>query len=191
MASQDVLLDALRSYDGTLLVVSHDRYFLDRLVDRVIEFENGSLHDWPGTLSQYIERKGLVASDSQPAERVPLAESPQKSIGSRKSKEQKRAEAEIRNQFSREIRELQERRDKTQAQIDQLEARKRKLESALSDDKFYNDAERSRETVLEYRRIQAELPILIDTWEAAALRLEEVVKERDSALKPDAENQTA
>jgi ATP-binding cassette, subfamily F, member 3 len=191
MASQDVLLDALRAYDGTLLVVSHDRYFLDRLVDRVIEFENGSVHDWPGTLSQYIERKGLIAVDSAPSERVPVVEAQQKQIGTRKSKEQKRAEAEIRNQFSRMIRELQEKCDKTQAQIDQLENRKTKLEATLSDDKFYNDAERSRETVTEYRRIQAELPGLVDSWEENASKLEEVMRERDLALKADSENSEA
>ena len=192
MASQDVLLDALRDYDGTLIIVSHDRYFLDRLVDRVIEFENGELHDWPGTLSRYIEKKGLLSNQqTNDRERVPLQENSSKAAQQKKSKDQKRFEAEIRNRFSKLIRTEQEKLDSAQDTIDQLETRKSAIEAMLSDENFYNDLEKSREIIVEYKRIQAELPDLIESWETTALRLEAIKTERDETLRQEGQNPVA
>ena len=76
MASQNVLLDALKAYEGTLLVVSHDRYFLDRLVNRVLEIDGGTLRDWPGNLSEYLARKGFAGDSakgkSEAPDRIPF-----------------------------------------------------------------------------------------------------------------------
>ncbi|RQV98472.1 ABC transporter ATP-binding protein [bacterium] len=191
MNSQDVLLDALRDYNGTLLIVSHDRYFLDRLVERVIEFENHALRDWPGTLSRYIEKKGLLTPQTEITERIPLQETEIKTVGPRKSKEQKRLEAEIRNRFSKMIRTEQEKLESLQTTIDKLESRKAEIESQLSNENFYNDIEKSRETVVEYKRIQAELPGLMEGWENTAQKLEELQSERDKTLRLEGQNPIA
>jgi ATP-binding cassette subfamily F protein 3 len=57
IASAEVLEGALASYSGTIIVISHDRYFLDRVVDRVIEVENGDLALYDGGYSSYLEHK--------------------------------------------------------------------------------------------------------------------------------------
>jgi len=57
VASAEVLENALQDFEGTVLVISHDRYFLDRVVDRIVELEDGTLRDYPGNYSDYQARK--------------------------------------------------------------------------------------------------------------------------------------
>src|SRR5215813_7429239 len=57
MRAKDVLLDALQKYNGTVVFVSHDRYFIDKLATRVIEVENGNVHSFPGNYEDYVWRK--------------------------------------------------------------------------------------------------------------------------------------
>lgn len=57
MRAKDVLLKALQDYNGTVVFVSHDRYFIDKLATRVIEVENGQVKSWPGNYEDYVWRK--------------------------------------------------------------------------------------------------------------------------------------
>ncbi len=58
IASAEVLEQALEDFEGTVLVISHDRYFLDRTVDRILELKDGLLHEYPGGYSEYALRTG-------------------------------------------------------------------------------------------------------------------------------------
>jgi ATP-binding cassette, subfamily F, member 3 len=62
MRAKDVLLDALDSYTGTVVFVSHDRYFIDRLATRVIEIENGAITPYGGNYEDYLRRKEALAA---------------------------------------------------------------------------------------------------------------------------------
>ena len=53
-------MDALKAYEGTLLFVSHDRYFLHALGSKVMEVDKGGVTLWPGNYSWYLEKKGLA-----------------------------------------------------------------------------------------------------------------------------------
>ncbi|HEY3294364.1 MAG TPA: ABC-F family ATP-binding cassette domain-containing protein [bacterium] len=184
MASQNVLLDALNAYEGTLLVVSHDRYFLDRLVNRVLEIEGGTLRDWPGNLSEYLSRKGLTdASSAQKdnkSERIPFATGTDAKF---KSKEQKRAEAEIRNRLSSAFRAVRDDVNGLQTRIDKHEARKLQIEKLLADEELYRDPDKCRTLMSEYEQIRKELPALLTQWEEAAVRLEELERQKLDELK--------
>jgi ATP-binding cassette, subfamily F, member 3 len=57
MRAKDVLLDSLRKYSGTVVFVSHDRYFIDNLADRIFEIEDGHVHVYPGNYEDYLWRK--------------------------------------------------------------------------------------------------------------------------------------
>ena len=57
MRSREILLDALKSYDGTVLLVSHDRHFLRELTNRVWEVDKGVIRQFPGTYKEWLERK--------------------------------------------------------------------------------------------------------------------------------------
>jgi len=65
--SKDVLLDALEDYGGTLIIVSHDRYFVERLANRIVEVGGGEAHSYPGTYEEFLWRKANPAAGLRPA----------------------------------------------------------------------------------------------------------------------------
>jgi ATPase subunit of ABC transporter with duplicated ATPase domains len=62
-----LLEEALEGYDGTLLVISHDRYFLDNVVNRVMELEAGTTREFLGNYTYYVEQKARSARGGEPA----------------------------------------------------------------------------------------------------------------------------
>jgi ATP-binding cassette subfamily F protein 3 len=64
MRAKDVLLEAIAAFSGTVVFVSHDRYFIDRLATRVIEVENGAVTSYEGNYEDYLRRKGLAAGSA-------------------------------------------------------------------------------------------------------------------------------
>ena len=66
IASAEVLENALAGYAGTVIVISHDRYFLDRVVDEVLEVKDGGLTSYPGGYSDYMEQKQAAAAPPVP-----------------------------------------------------------------------------------------------------------------------------
>ena len=65
IASAEILEDTLESFEGSVLVISHDRYFLDRVVDRIVELTSGSLTSYVGGYSEFASRRGLLGAPSQ------------------------------------------------------------------------------------------------------------------------------
>ncbi len=75
LQAKDVLLEALRKYTGTVVFVSHDRYFIDQLATRIFEIENGQFRDYPGNYEDYLwqkERGEAQAYIPTPAAPIPL-----------------------------------------------------------------------------------------------------------------------
>ncbi len=64
MRAKDVLLEALSNYSGTVIFVSHDRYFIDRLATRVLEIENGAITAYEGNYEDYLRRKASLATEA-------------------------------------------------------------------------------------------------------------------------------
>ena len=62
MRAKDVLLEAIAAFSGTVVFVSHDRYFIDRLATRVIEVESGAIHPYPGNYEDYLRKKEELAA---------------------------------------------------------------------------------------------------------------------------------
>ncbi|KAA3614988.1 MAG: ATP-binding cassette domain-containing protein [Calditrichaeota bacterium] len=182
MASKDALEHALRDYDGTLLVISHDRYFLDRLVKRVVEIKESKLYDYPGNYSYYLNKRkqyhpeeieNQVPSNKkvEPANVTEI----KGSNSSRKSKEQKREEAEARKLVSKQRNVLQKRIDEIENKLDLLTSRKGELENQLADPDTYNDPVKGKELNKEYGQIDIEIPALEIEWEQKHLELEELL----------------
>ena len=67
LRAKDVLLDAVKKFSGTVIFVSHDRYFIDAAATRVFEVESGHVHVYPGNYEDYLYRKGLAAELAVPA----------------------------------------------------------------------------------------------------------------------------
>jgi len=153
LASLRMLEEALADFDGSVLVVSHDRYFLDRICDQIIAFEESGVHVQPGNYSYYLEKKKERDARSQVARwdtgknTVRQPESPKTS--------------RPRKLTFKERREL----EGMEGAILLAEARVQELESTLNDPDFH--ATRSREArslIADLERAKAEVVRLYDRW---------------------------
>ena len=159
LKAKDVLLDSLQAFSGTVVFVSHDRYFIDKLATRVFEIEGGHVEVFPGNYEDYLWRKqrqgeAETAEASQPAA-VEIAEA-EKSKG-------KRTNPLKVKQLENKARDLEHRAAKLEAEI-------AKLEDALNHFVSAEDSKLKSERLEECR---AELTAALAEWEEASLALEE------------------
>ncbi|HVZ84518.1 MAG TPA: ABC-F family ATP-binding cassette domain-containing protein [Terracidiphilus sp.] len=92
MRAKDVLLDALDAFSGTVVFVSHDRYFIDRLATRVIEVENGAITTYEGNYEEYLRRKEALAAGASAASEPSVPAVVVAASGPASMKEQKTAD---------------------------------------------------------------------------------------------------
>ena len=169
MTTKELFQKALLEYGGTILIVSHDRAFLDDLVGRVIEIRDGHLYDYPGNYSWFIEKRQRQIDSEQPASEqkiAPAAES--------KTKEQKRAEAEERNRLYRERKILQDKLAPIEAEIERCEARKEAISELLCDADTLADSSKVQNLMIELKETEDILKENYPLWEDLASRIEEI-----------------
>ncbi|HAW06716.1 MAG TPA: glycosyl transferase family 2, partial [Rikenellaceae bacterium] len=144
--SKDVLKQALKNFDGTLVVVSHDRDFLDGLVDKMYEFRDGKVKEHLGGIQDFLDERKIETlqelerrfkDESKPAE-------PEISVGKQKY-EAKRVE-------SKEERKLRNRISFLEKEISKLEDEMKKVESVLSSPGKDDDVMELTRQYLEYKR---------------------------------------
>ncbi len=182
--SVSVLIEALRQYTGTFIVVSHDRHFLDRICNQVWRVENGKVDRYTGNYSDYLWQleHGTVREKAEPAVeslKRPSVQKERRGKPGKKSKEQKRLEAEQRAAIAKgsvdheEINNLTEYQlrkiySKVEQKIFQKERKQRRLEKELADPALYDQLEKSRTLTSEYQELKNELAVLYDKWERIA-----------------------
>jgi ATP-binding cassette subfamily F protein 3 len=176
LEAKDVLLDALLGYEGTVLFVSHDRHFLDRLAQHVFEVGDGGIHHYPGNYEDYVARKarteaartaaapaaprkrrasGNGAADPAAAAKAPVSASREDRIRTREAEKARSRESAKRG---RELRLLEDR-------IAQTERRLSELESFLANPDLYGDRTRFDATLAEYQTLKGERDRLYDRYE--------------------------
>ncbi|MCL5808668.1 MAG: ABC-F family ATP-binding cassette domain-containing protein [Deltaproteobacteria bacterium] len=188
LKTREIFQNALLSYQGTILIVSHDRFFLDCLVDRVFELKDGVCHEYRGNYSYFIEKRReaenaallppmeqALAAPVEMQESKADAETVRKpEERSRKTKEERRLEAEERNRISRATSALKNDLAKTEERIALLETQQREGEAALCEPDIYRDPERIKQLNQELKAISAELEDLYYAWNDLTLRLEAI-----------------
>ena len=148
--SKDILKQALKSFDGTLILVSHDRDFLDGLVDKMYEFRDGQVHEFLGSVSEFLERRKLESLHE--LERVNLQKN--------NNKAPKETPIPDKNK-SKEDRKRKERVKYLEAQISQKEAEMKEIEKVLSSPSPDDDIMEMTRTYLELKR---DVDSLTDEW---------------------------
>ena len=145
------LEEFLLDYDGCLVVVSHDRYFMDRLIDHLFVFEgNGKIRDFPGSYSQY--RKWLDEHSSSQNVAKPISSAP-------KAKEEKPSRPKEKKKLSyKEQREY----EALEGEIDSLEARKAELDGLLNSGE--SDYQKLQEWSAELEKLTKDLETKSDRW---------------------------
>ncbi|MEI8185636.1 MAG: ABC-F family ATP-binding cassette domain-containing protein [Chlorobiaceae bacterium] len=159
MRSKEMLIDSLEYYDGTLLIVSHDRYFLDSLVNKVVEIKNGSLQLYLGTYAEYLEKAEKVIE----AERKLEAASRQKEQSTPiKVTEKEKAQAEKSASAKKDKKKIEE----LELKINQLEKKKESVETIMATEDFYKKSQDENAKVLDgYHKLCSELSAVFAEWE--------------------------
>ncbi len=172
--AREALEDALCGYDGSLLVISHDRYFLDKLVHKVIELKEGRLEEYQGNYSLYLEKRQVQAL-VQPAAAPGVKENLPKILRSgKKTKEQKRLEAEARQAVSKELNRLKKEIEVLEENISKLETRITEIETLMAKPETYDDKKMTVSLQKEYAGQKKELEQANQRWEEAQLKLAEI-----------------
>ncbi len=174
LASKEALEEALSEYDGTLLLISHDRYFLDKLVRRVWELADGSIHEYEGNYSEYLEKRQSESAAAPSEEKTPEE---RESAAGRKSKEQKRQEAAARQSISKERNRLKSHIENAEQRIAFLETKKNEIESLLGQPDSYKDGDNAARLTREYADVKKELEEKMAAWEQAQTEYEDLLEQ--------------
>ena len=158
MATKDLFQEALLGYGGTVVIVSHDRDFLDALVDRVIEIREGEIFDYPGNYSRFIEKRS--AADLARAKGASY--SPGTEGGARGKR---RNEAEMRNRLYRERKLILDELKPLEEKIEMAEKTLGSIDSALAEPSTLQDSERVKRLMIERSGLEKETASLMQRWE--------------------------
>ena len=152
--SKDILKQALLSFDGTLIVVSHDRDFLEGLVDKLYEFRDGRVYEHLGSVSDFLQKRRLDTLSDLERRAAPVQEKPvQKADGERKFQEQKAV--------SKEMRKIKNRVDYLEKEISAHEKRMAEIEAVLANPGEKDDI---MELTREYLDNKCSLDMFTDEW---------------------------
>ncbi|HUD13320.1 MAG TPA: ABC-F family ATP-binding cassette domain-containing protein [Terracidiphilus sp.] len=162
MRAKDVLLTALQAFTGTVVFVSHDRYFIDKLATRVFEVEDGRVHVYPGNYEDYLWRKSGGGPN-------PTLDAPRAASGNGSNEETPESKAPERRVNPIKLRQMQERRGALEAEVSKSEAEIAELEAALGSFVSVEETVRLNDR-LNARR--AALQTLLADWEEVVQSIE-------------------
>ena len=162
--SKDRLKQALQAFDGTLIVVSHDRDFLEGLVDKLYEFRDGKVKEYLGGVAEFLERRKLESLQELERQIAPV----QKPVEEKKVQSQESFQA--RKSVSKEIKKIRSRVDYLEKEIDKLEKRQAAIEKILSNPGADDDV---MELTREYLENKRNLDFLTEEWSEQMAKLED------------------
>ncbi|MBR0266149.1 MAG: ABC-F family ATP-binding cassette domain-containing protein [Clostridia bacterium] len=152
MDSREVLEDALEDFPGTILAVSHDRYFINRFAEKVFVLEEGGIREYLGNYDSYFAK---VSRDMEPdGETSGMTRTAQDKEKKRSREEQQR------------LKEKKERLKQAEEAVAKAEKEAAVLEQELADPETYKDPEAAAEKTRQYRLLQEEINRLYAEWEA-------------------------
>ncbi|HYL13747.1 MAG TPA: ABC-F family ATP-binding cassette domain-containing protein [Terriglobales bacterium] len=167
LRAKDVLLDALSSYSGTVVFVSHDRYFIDKLATRVFEIGSGCVEVYPGNYEDYVWRKEGGSAQGAGAPEPVIAEV-QPVNGHERVSETSEGKSKRLNPIRR--KQMEERCQDLEEEVARLEAAIAHCEAALQN---FVSAEETQRLTRELQDRRSQLGVLIEEWEELARTLQE------------------
>ncbi len=186
--SRNILIESLKDYKGTFIVVSHDRHFLDQVANKIWYAEEKTIHTYPGTYTEFHyhqthkeEQKPLVSVQSNPDTEGDVDNTPV-------SVENKREQAERRNRLYKELSEkgienmenwqelslnqLQTALGDLETRIHSFEDKKAELEDFLADPSNFKDKQRADQVSNEYSEVNDALKKSYERWELVTAHIE-------------------
>lgn len=176
MSSQDVLMEAMAQYDGTIVVVSHNRFFLDSFVNKVLEVRDGKITMFEGNISEYLRKADELEAQVQPAKAEKATKNGnQTSVDSSDNrKEKKRQEALKRQERSRRAGPWLKQLTKAEKEVEELEQKKEELEEKMADPALYSDTKSWTDTSQKYETCKRHLDRWYAKWEEAQEKIDAI-----------------
>ena len=171
LRSKDVLKNAVKEFDGTVIVVSHDRDFLDGLVDKVYEFGGGKVREHIGGIYDFLEMKRLEnegitgldgATNHRTQQTAPPAQ-PEASAG-RLSYEEQKEQNKLRKKAEKAVKDCEQRIEKIETEIAAAEEKMATPEGAAD-----------MQLISQYAELKKKLDTAVEEWETASMELEELL----------------
>ena len=150
MDSREVLEEALEGFEGTIIAISHDRYFINRFARKVCVLEDGRLKEYLGNYDDYFAK---ISRDQAPDGDLPLMTRTAADREKKKSREEQRREKE-----------RKERLKALEKEIADAEKEAEKMEARLADPETYRDPEEGARLTREYHQKKAEIDRLYEAW---------------------------
>ena len=168
--SKDILKQALKAYDGTLIIVSHDRDFLDGLVDKLYEFRDGKVKEHLGGVREFLERRRLENLSELERHYKPVISSESEAdAGKSQKKEEARQEFQAKKYLSKEEKKIKSRISFLEKGIEAIEEKMKEIETVLMNPGPQDDVMELTRAYLENKR---ELDFKMDEWEKLNEQLE-------------------
>ncbi|MFC1841421.1 ATP-binding cassette domain-containing protein, partial [Thermodesulfobacteriota bacterium] len=179
LISSEILIDALDKYEGTLLFVSHNQSFINRLASRIWDIRDRQITEYPGTLNEYyrhleeiekIENQGTLESSEKQDDNF--------GAGSKKPDDSKkgirRKKAEKRKEIRETLRPVEEKLAILEEKISGLETREKEISNLLTDPELFKESSKSVPLLSEYKKIKQNLDDSILEWEETQNQMEEL-----------------
>ena len=178
MQSVNILIQALQQYEGSYIVVSHDRYFVENIANKIWYIEDHEIKQYPGTYQEYevwIEERGLQSATS--AKAVVSSAPPQKSSpqpASNGSAQKTNNSRQISSDEAQKLKKAQKQVEELEASINNLETKKSETEAKLAEPAIYNDSKALADLNRFYSEIKQKLEKATEAWENAMMEVEEL-----------------
>lgn len=174
MRSKDVLKNAVKEFDGTVIVVSHDRDFLDGLVSRVYEFGGGKVREHIGGIYDFIEKKrleneGMTGVDGETNHRTSEQHSVKREVASQQEVSKGRLTYEEQKELNKLIRKAEKAVKDCEQKIEKLEAEIADVEAKMSTPEGASDMN----LISRYAELKRSLDAAVNEWEEASMKLED------------------
>ncbi len=182
MSSQEILQEAMAQYEGTIIVVSHNRFFVNSFINKVLEIRNGKATIFEGNIDDYLERRRRREEAEADVKLVKNQQETGKDQGpdeeqSVDRKVQRQQRALERQVLNRKLGPWKKKSEEAEQEIETQERRKVELEALMADPELYSDKERWTATSKEYGQVERYLERAYQKWEEAQQAMEAIEKE--------------
>jgi ATP-binding cassette subfamily F protein 3 len=180
MSSQEILQEAMAQYEGTIIVVSHNRFFVNSFVNKVLEIKNGKATIHEGNIDEYLERRRRMEARTETVPAVPAAHLTKGAVhedAAVDKKTQRKQRAQERQVLNRKLGPWKKKNEEAEREIEKQESRKAELEALMADPELYADQERWSAVSREYTQVERHLQRAYQHWEEAQQAIEAIERE--------------
>ena len=160
MRSKDILKRAIQKYDGTVIVVSHDRDFLDGIVDRIYEFRDGGVKEYLGGIYYFLEKRKVESLQEIERRDTPTVSAPKQASAGKLSYEQRKEQEKLIRKLRKKVEEVEDKLSDVESKINEY------------DQRFATATEYVEADYAAYNSLKADYDHLMHEWEKASYELE-------------------